>query len=552
MFPPFRDRSFDEIWRVLKKRKWHVIMPALALSSAAIWTISQTSNTYKSTALLTIKAPKISEKIVQSLSDEDMSQKLNELTQNILSRNNLEQIIKKYNLYAKERAAGQSIESVTDAMRKNITVETEKDGKEKVSNFRITYIGGSPEQVRQITNDLANIYVNKQLKESVQAAENTSEFIDKQLSQAKKNLDEIEQQRVEIMQQNSETLPESSQGLIAQLQGARNREENITKEKETLTIEKGRVNEQIGANNRQIRLIEEYGEKETQDALRQSSQIEDTPAYAQLINKRAELTAQLDNLLKVFKEKHPSVIAKRSEIERVNDEIESLRKNTDKRVQIASQSSTRKAELQKRSLESENQRLQSQVAQIEQQLRYKDEEIQRNNEQIANLEAKLNRVPGIKIALEGVSARYASAKTIYDELLKKYNDSQNQVQRETNSQGETIQVVDQANLPSAPVNTNKKMILMLVSVGLGLGGGLIFAAFFEVPKLFKIQNIEDMKHHTGLKVMFSVPSLLTEKEIRRQKIINFLKWAAGLAASVSSIPLLIVILQKLHIFERLV
>ncbi len=527
-------------------------MPALALSLAAIWTISKTPNTYKSTALLTIKAPKISEKIVQSLSDEDMSQRLNELTQNILSRNNLEQIVKKYNLYSKERAAGQPIESVTDAMRKNITVETEKDGKEKVSNFRITYTGGLPEQVRQITNDLANIYVNRQLDESVQAAENTSEFIDKQLSQAKKNLDDIEQQRVEIMQQNSETLPEASQGLIAQLQGARDREDNITKEKETLTVEKGRVNEQIGANNRQIRLIEEYGEKETQDALRQSSQIEDTPAYAQLINKRAELTGQLDNLLKVFKEKHPSVIAKRSEIQRVNDEIESLRKNTDKRVQLASQSSTRKAELQKRSLESENQRLQSQIGQIEQQLRYKDEEMQRNNEQIANLEAKLNRVPGIKIALEGISSRYASAKTIYDELLKKYNESQNQVVRETSSQGETIQIVDQANLPTAPVNGNKKLILMLVSVGLGLGVGLIFAAFFEVPKLFKIQNIEDMKHHTGLKVMFSVPSLQTEKEIRKQKFINFLKWAAGLTASVSSIPLLIVILQKLHIFERLV
>ena len=60
------------------------------------------------------------------------------------------------------------------------------------------------------------------------------------------------------------------------------------------------------------------------------------------MKKRADLNAQLDNLLKVYKEKHPAVVAKQSEIQRVNEEFENLKKSSEKRVAVATQSSTPK------------------------------------------------------------------------------------------------------------------------------------------------------------------------------------------------------------------
>ena len=174
-------------------------------------------------------------------------------------------------------------------------------------------------------------------------------------------------QRLDIMMQNVATLPESEQGLVAQLQGLRQRDDTITKEKQTLFNEKGRLSDSIAANNRQMRLIEDFDEKETQDTARHVSQVEDTPAYGELIKRRADLNAQLDTLLKVYKEKHPAVIAKQSEIARVNEEFENLKKSTDKRVQTATAATGRKAELQKKSLDLENQRIQSD-RQLEQQI----------------------------------------------------------------------------------------------------------------------------------------------------------------------------------------
>jgi tyrosine-protein kinase Etk/Wzc len=259
----------------------------------------------------------------------------------------------------------------------------------------------------------------------------------------------------------------------------------------------------------------------------------------------------LDNLLKVFKEKHPDVEAKRNEIKRVDEEIENLRKTTDQRVKLASQSSSRRAELQKKNLELENQRLQNQIRLIDQQMEYKNQELAQTASQIASLEAKINAIPSVKVALEGITTQYQSAKQAYDDLLKKSNDASLQVNRESNAQGETIRVQDAANLPESPV-APKRGLLTGLGAAIGLALGLFLAAVFEIPRVLKIQNIEDAKHYTGLPVLASVPPLLSHEEKVWQKRSYWFRVAAGIILAVGAIPLIAMILQATKIFERLV
>lgn len=547
----FRQRTAGEFIKMLKRRKWFIFLPVITMTAAIGYVVYKLPSIYESKTLLTVKPPQISDKVVQPLSDEDLSQRLQTINQEVLSRSSLEPMITKYNLFESERNSGMDMALIVDKMRKNIVVEVEKSDLDKLAAFRLSYRDRKPDATRNVTAELAAKYVNAQVMASTQSAETTREFLQKEHDTAKGELNQIEQERLKVMMQNVETLPESSQGLIAQLEGLRKREESITKEKETLSAEKGRLNDQIASNNRQMRLIEDYGERETRDAAQQASQIEDTPAYAQLVNKRAELTAQLDKLLKVFKEKHPDVVAKKDEIARVNEEIENLRKNTDKRVQVASQSSSRKAELQKKNLELENQRIQSQIAQLDQQMRYKDQELQQNAGQISILEQKINAIPNVKVALEGINSQYQSAKQKYDDLSKKINDASLQVNRESNAQGETIRVQDPANLPESPV-APKRFMLTGLGAGIGLAIGLFLAAVFELPRVFKIQNIEDAKHYTGLPVLASVPPLLSHDEKIWQRRSHWLRVAAGIIAAVGSIPLIAMLLQATKLFERMV
>jgi len=536
---------------MVRRQKWLIILPMLTLTVAIGYVVYKLPSIYESTSLLTVKPPTISSNLVASLSQEGLSQRLTTINQEVLSRSSLEPMIQKYDLYKGERESGMPMELIVEKMYKNIKVDLEETGNEKVAAFRINYRDRDPQAARNVTAELASKYVNAQVQNAVEIAESTNELFEKQLTDKKAALDNLEKMRLDIMTQNVATLPESEQGLVAQLEGLRQREDTITKEKQSLYNEKGRLSDGIASNNRQMRLIEDFGERETQDTARQASQIEDTPAYAQLIQKRADLNGQLDNLLKVYKEKHPAVIAKKSEIARLNDEVEALRKNTDKRVQVATQSSSRKAELQKKNLELENQRLQAQIGQIEQQLAGKDVERTQNTGQINALEARINAIPNVKVALDSVNAQYSSAKLTYDEILKKKNDAETVVGVETNSQGETIRVQDPANIPEYPV-APKRFLLTLVGTGLGLALGLFLAAFFEVPRFFRIQNIDDAKHYTGLPVLASVPPLLSPGEkdwIRRS---HWLKLAAGVAAAIGIIPLIVLILQLTRLFDRLI
>lgn len=546
----FRQRTPSELLAMVKRNRWLIILPMITMTVAIGYVVFRLPSIYESTTLLTVKPPTVSSNLVQALTSEDLSQRLQTINQEVLSRSSLEPMVQKYDLYKIERNAGMPMELIIEKMYKNIKVETEETGDQKVAAFRIRYRDRDPQATRNVAAELASKYVNAQVQNSTEIAQTTKELFERQLDEKKTALDDLEKQRLDIMTANVQTLPESEQGLVAQLTGLRQREDTIIKEKQTLFNERGRLNDAIAANNRQMRLIEDYGEKETQESARQAASIEDTPAYGELMKKRADLNAQLDNLLKVYKEKHPAVVAKQAEIARVNEEFDNLRRSSDKRVQVATQATSRKAELQKKNLELENERIQSQIQQIDAQIGQKDAERNQNSAQIAQIESRINSIPNVKVALEGLNARYQSAKASYDEILKKKNDAETVVGVETNAQGESIRVQDPANIPQHPV-APKRFLLTLAGAAAGLFVGLLFAAFFEVPKLMKIQNIEDAKHYTGLPVLASVPPLLSPAEKTWISRSHYLKLAAGAITAFGLIPVLILILQATRLFDIL-
>lgn len=548
----FRQRTAGEFIQALKRRKWLILLPVLTMTMAIGYVVYKLPSVYESKTLLTVKPPTISEKVVQSLTDEDLSQRLQTINTEVLSRNSLEPMITKYELFKLEKDAGMDTALIIEKMYKNIIVEVEKsDDEQKVASFSIKYRDRSPEAARNVTAELASKYVNAQILQATQTAEVTREFLENQLNLAKKTLDDKDKERLDIMMQNVDILPEAVQGLIAQREGMQTREETIAKDKQNLITEKGRLNDSIRYLNSQARMMEDYGDKQVEVQMQQATRIEDTPAYAQLIQKRAELRAKLEKLQTSLRDKHPDVVAAKNEIDKVNDEIEGLSKNTQRRIDNVKEANAIKNVMQKKNLELERQKAESQIALIDQQLGMKDEEMRQNSAQIAIIDEKINASPNVKVALEGINTQYQSAKLTYDELLKKKNDATLQVDRESNAQGETVRVVDAANLPQSPV-APKRYLLTGMGAAIGLVIGLLLAALFEIPRLFKIQNIEDAKHYTGLPVLASVPPLLSYNEKAWKARSHWMKVMMGTAAAITAIPVIVMILQATRVFERVV
>jgi uncharacterized protein involved in exopolysaccharide biosynthesis len=507
---------------------------------------------YRSTSLLTINPPVISPEYVKSLSEEDISQRLNQINAEVLSRSSLEPMIKKYKLYAQDQDNGMPMELLVEKVRGKIDVKPEKSENEKVASFRITYDDRLPEAARNLVQELASKYINVQTISAIDNAEKTQEFIDNQLQEKKLELDKIEQERLRVMSQNVETLPDNDKGLIAQLDGLRRNQEGISKTKQDLFNEKGRLNQQISSLNGQKGIVEKFSEKDLQAELRDATRIEDNPAYAGLIKDRATKQAELDNLLKQYREKHPDVVAKKNEISRINDELDKLQSTIEQRRKNTEIRKTNSTGRDIQSIELERQRLENQIKLIDQQSQAKDTELSQIAVDIRNLESKLNLIPGVKVALEGINTQYQTAKGSYDDLLKKRNEISLTTEVANKAQGEQIKVVDPASLPTTPTNASKRYMLIGVGAAIGLLLGFLITLVLEIPKFFRIQNIEDAKHYTGLPVLASVPPLLSRNELSWKKRLGYIKVFAGILAAIASIPLIAMVLQLTKVLDKFV
>ncbi len=547
----FRQRSMNDFWRAIKRRKWLILLPIITMATAVGYVVYKLPSVYESTTILTVKPPTIPNTVVQPLSSTDLIQRIETINQEVLSRTALEPMISKYKLFELERNAGVPIELMIEKMRKNIVVDLEKTDNEKLAAFRINYRDRAPEAARNVTAELASKYINAMTIDQQREADNTQEFIDGELEEKKKTLDILSKQRLDIMLQNVETLPESAQGLIAQLEGLRKNEETISRDIQSFNSDKGRANDGIRALNNQIRLVEDLGQKDIEAALTISSDPTKSPAYGQLVQKRAELEAKLKNLKSQYTDKMPAVVDVREQIKAVNKELAELKASSERSIEVAKGSSDRKAEIQKRSFEIEKQKLEGQIANIDSQISLKQQQLQQNGGQILTLEAKINTIPNVKVMLEGVENQYQSAKKAYDELSIKKDNAQLIVNRASKAQGETIQVIDAANLPKSPVAPKREM-LTAFGGAIGLALGLFLAAMFEIPRLFRIQSIDDAKHYTGLPLLAAVPPLLTHNEIAWRKRSHWLKVLTGIAVAIGLIPVIIMALQASRVFERVV
>src|SRR3982750_3267876 len=114
----FRQRTPAEYGRILWKRKGLILLPALAVLSAVTIVVWRLPNVYESTTLLIVKPPTIPNAVVPSLSESDLSMRLNNINQVVQSRSSLEPLIVKFDLYKRERANGEPMELVIDRMRK--------------------------------------------------------------------------------------------------------------------------------------------------------------------------------------------------------------------------------------------------------------------------------------------------------------------------------------------------------------------------------------------------------------------------------------------------
>ena len=143
--------------------------------------------------------------------------RLQTISQQILSRTRLEQIVQDFNLYAKERADKELMEDIVEKMRtRDIGIDIIKG-----DAFRVSYQANDPRVAMRVTERLASLFIDESLRDREVLADGTNQFLSTQLDEARRQLVLNEAKLQEYQRLHNGELPSQ---MDANLQGQHNAE----------------------------------------------------------------------------------------------------------------------------------------------------------------------------------------------------------------------------------------------------------------------------------------------------------------------------------------
>lgn len=531
----FRQRTPGEYAKIAWKRKWLILLPAIAIATAVSWVVYQLPDLYESSTLIVVKPSTLPNTVVPTITEDSLTRQINSIAQVVTSRSSLEPLIEKYDLYKTERERGEPMEMLVDYMRTSIKVAVNTSRNDITNGFNITYRGRNAKTTQAVTAELASKYIDEQTKNTINSTTSAKQFIDQQVNQAKEELDAVDRQRLDFMQKNVGNLPSEAASLVGQLSGLR-------EQQKAYISEVGRLQDRRSALTSQLALVKKTSEQLKEDVAENTTDPKTTLAWSQLVSRKADLESQLTRMLTELRPKHPDVLSKQAEVDSVNEAMDQMIAEWKERIKEKQDKLRDRPDLTVGSLEVELQLVDGEIKRQQAVLGQIDQ-------QVGQVMERINSVPGAEVTLGALEREYQTKKGAYDQLLLQAQKIGLGADAASQQQGEGIQVVDPANLPARPV-APKRPMLMGIGLAAGLAFGLLLAGIFEVPRLLTIQTSEDAAHYTSLPVLVTLPELLTPGESQKIPRRRRMMLAAGLAAMVLAIPALAVILKLTQVFER--
>lgn len=418
---------------LLIRYRWlQIILVSLVVSSGlsvAIWFIP---NRYSATTTILVDPQKVPEKYVSSTISEDPGERLNTLTQSVLSTTRLSAIIERFNLYPKELAKiGR--DRVLTQMRNQIQIQVKRTSGNSLSAFSISYHSTERSKVAPVTNQLAQSFIDWNLESRQEQVQGTIHFLDDALARARQNLDDQDEKLRNYRLQHIGEMPEQLQANLS-------------------TLNRLQANLQANADalNRldQERLL-------TYNASLLGHPTA-APAASPLQAEIAKAKQHLQDLQERYTPQHPDVIAATETLKQLQQEA--ARQHQPVKIDASgNQVPTTEADLYNQRKE----KLLRDRKQIEDQVRH--------------YQALVDAVPIREEQVSQLTRDYQTSKENYSSLLEKSYSAQMATQLEEKQQGERFQVLDPALPPDRADSPNRPVMWVgALFAGLACGIGLAF------------------------------------------------------------------------------
>jgi len=495
-----QEKNIQDYLAILSRRKVAIILTAfiiflIGLVVALVW-----PPTYRSSATILIKEQEIPTELVRSTVTSFASKQIKTISQRVMTRPNLMEIVEKYNLYEEDKKRKTSDE-ILNKMRDDIGVEmisadvvdprTGRPGMATIA-FTLSFEGENPSATQKVAGELTSLFLAENLKTRKAKAAETYDFLTDETLKLEERILESEKKLADFKEKNFDSLPMMNSMNInalnrteselstteAELRGATERELFLNSQLSQinpLTNMRSATGESILDPVSRLKSLEsEYAslsakysklhpdivkiEREIEGLRLQTGADTDVQEQAKLLTrKRSEYGA----LVKQYSPDYPDVIKLKSEIAALEKSIASLPASPEKKVM---------------KLEPENPAyisVQTQLKTVQTNMKSMREKKLRLDKKVAELEDRIARGPQVEKEFLALTREQESALARYQNIKSRQMEAEIGQELEKESKGESFILIDPAQHPEKPVKPNRIAIAFLslmfaVTAGLGV------------------------------------------------------------------------------------
>ena len=513
---PSTKLTVGDVLLILHRRVRLILVTAAVVSAATAGAALGLPNRYRSETLILVVPQRVPETYVKSTVTAKIEDRLQSISQQILSRTRLERIIEDFSLYAVERRT-RLMETIVEDLRRHIDVKVVKG-----DAFRVAYVGDDASTVMKVTNRLASLFIEENLRDREELAEGTNRFLEAQLADARTRLIDHERKLEQYRNRFGSELPSQQAPNLQVIQ-------NLQLQLQSLTDAVNRDSDRRELIERQLREVQREIEAEpavaaatTADATRPA---EGASAAQQLATARSTF-AVLEGRLKPA---HPDL----QRMQRVVSDLEA-RAALEAASPAAAAAAPSPAEQRRQGRAAD---LRLELDHVGRQLALRAAEEERLQDLIRTYQQRIERVPARESELAELTRDYSTLQTLYQTLLAKQEESKIAANLERRQVGAQFKLLDPARVAERPFSP-RRWLITLAGVAAGLSLGLALVGLVEHrDRTFKTGA--DIRNELTVPVLAIVPLMHSNQEARRAARRRFAAtWATGVLVS-GCIPLII-------------
>jgi uncharacterized protein involved in exopolysaccharide biosynthesis len=534
--------DFKDYLKIVKRRRKFILIPLLSISLLSIVLSVVLPSVYRSTATILIEEQEIPSELVKSTVTTFADQRIQIISQRIMSRANLMEIVKKFDLYTDELKS-KTEERVLEKMRKSIKVETVSadviDPRNGVPTkatiaFVLAFDSSSSGLAQKVANELVSLFLKENLKARTEAAENAAMFFTEEKRRLKDNISELQAQLAEFKEKNLTQLPEANQlnlqeftNFNNQLMGLDNMERSAQERRIYLEGQLATIDPNTTSTNaigtRIFDMKDRLKELQSQypsvasrysdthpDVLKIKREIDSLQKEIGTSNDLNSLTAELTDkkaelalILKQYSEKHPDVIKLQKEITALQQTLSEAKQH--EYSSVATEPDNPAYISLKTQIEAANNELKS-IALTRAKL----------TEKIETLREKLRTAPLIEKEYINLVQDLENTHNRYRGVDAREMEAQIAQQLELQKKGEHFTLIDPPQEPLEAYSPNR-LVIMILGFVLALASGFGSAALIEMLDT-AIHSEKNITAILGVAPLATIPYLESYKETQDRKI----------------------------------